>query len=158
VDTCHVVGTVHLYKYWSLVSSTPTVLQCDVRQCDLTTSRLATFPPLDTWQADKVDSSLKSRVPRCQLQEPGVRRLHDGYWSGYLGNAKWLAYLSNRPVMGTRLRREPFVTNRTATVIHDYCIYHEPQKGPDTKTDHQFQIYLYLTLKVVNRQTDRMGA
>lgn len=32
VDTCHVVGTVHLYKYWSLVRFPRTVCKCDTNQ------------------------------------------------------------------------------------------------------------------------------
>jgi hypothetical protein len=28
--TCHVVGTVHLYRYWPLVRFPPTVCMCDI--------------------------------------------------------------------------------------------------------------------------------
>ena len=129
VDICPVVGTVHLYKYWPLVRSTPTVLQCDVRQCDFTT-RCHVPTTRYTGQADKVHSCLKGQVfQRCQLEEPGVRRLHDGYSSGYFGNTKSLAYLSNRPVMGTRLLREPFMTNKTAVIRHDCCNYSRAPEG-----------------------------
>jgi hypothetical protein len=46
VDTCHVIGTLHWYKYWPLVRFLPAVSKCDISQSNrlrLFTLKFGTF-------------------------------------------------------------------------------------------------------------------
>jgi hypothetical protein len=53
VDTCQVVGTMHVYKYWPLVRFAATVGKCDASQRNHQCRNAAFSRFIYTWQAGK---------------------------------------------------------------------------------------------------------
>lgn len=85
VDTCRLVGTVHLHKYWLLVRFPSTKAKRN-SSCLLTKPRL---------------SVASTNV--CQMLQSCEQ--YDTYSLGLLCNAQLLARFTNTPLVGTRIKR-----------------------------------------------------